>query len=440
MHENPHLSVMKLAYNDLGDEGAVIIASGFVVGGEHHENLSVLDLGFNGIGDEGCAALALQAVAGNQTLGKLYLSGNNIREKGALSLAGAMLHGCSLTSLHITANHVGAIGIQALARAVAENEAYRNAQMCRENGNQSPNHCELKTMEELYLGDTSMTANGFIPVPSMLMTNLSLRILCLSNNGLDDQSMSLLSQAIYRNKNVPLESVQLSFNDITCAGLECFMNAIWGSQSLRELKIDNNRIQDRGAQLAAVVLTSIDLEVLDIGFNRITHVGIKALMKSLSETSSLQILSLSGIPLDATACKAVSYGLAYSSSLRAFHVDSCQAGYSGQRHIVAGIVSNRRASLRVLTGFELGGECRSFRQVNEASDCSVANEYLIHTAFLQQSRLRCSCQRLSSNGQTRNCFALSALCGQNGTNFKPLRDELVCGKHRLRGAIIPERV
>lgn len=363
MHENPHLSVMKLAYNSLGDEGAAIIASGFVVGGGgHHKNLSVLDLGFNSIGDVGCTALALHAVAGNRTLGVLYLSGNNIREIGSLSLAGAMLHGCSLTALHISANHLGAIGIQALARAVAQNEACRNTQMSRGNGNVSSVNCDQKSMEELYLGDTSMTANGFIPIPSMLLTNLSLRILCLSNNGIDDQNMSLLSEALSRNKNVPLESVQLSFNKITCAGLECFMNAIWGSKTLRELKVDNNRIQDRGAQLAAVVLGAIDLEVLDIGFNRITHVGIKALMKSLSETSSLQSLGISGIPLDATACKAVSYGLAYNSSLRVFHVDNCHVGYSGQRHIVAGIVSNRRASLRLMTGFELGRKCWSFHQ------------------------------------------------------------------------------
>jgi hypothetical protein len=294
-------------------------------------------------------------------------------------------------------------------------------------------------MEELYLGDTSMTANGFIPIPSMLLTNLSLRILCLSNNGIDDQNMSLLSQALSRNKNVPLESVQLSFNKITCAGLECFMNAIWGSKTLRELKVDNNRIQDRGAQLAAVVLGAIDLEVLDIGFNRITHVGIKALMKSLSETSSLQTLGISGIPLDATACKAVSYGLAYNSSLRVFHVDNCHVGYSGQRHIVAGIVSNRRTSLRLMTGFVIGRKCWSFQQVELTAlllTCALFSPF-----FLQQSRLRCSFQRLSRNGQMRNCFALCASYGKNGTKSRQILDVLVRdGKRRWKGVILPNRV
>jgi len=242
MQQNSHLSVLKLSYNDLGDVGAAVIASGFAMGSRHHKNLSVLDLGFNGIGDDGCAALSLHAVAGNQALRVLYLAGNNIGERGTLSLSGAMLHGCSLTSLHMSANRIGEMGIQAIARAVAENEACRNAQTVTGSAAAAmAEQGEPKTMQELYLGEISMAANAFVPIPSMLLTNLSLRVLCLSNTGLDDQSMALLAQALSRNKNVPLESVQLSFNEITCAGVECFMNAVWGSKTLRELKLDNIR-------------------------------------------------------------------------------------------------------------------------------------------------------------------------------------------------------
>jgi Leucine-rich repeat (LRR) protein len=55
------------------------------------------------------------------------------------------------------------------------------------------------------------------------------------------------------------------------------MNSIWGSPTLRELKLDNNKIQDRGAQLCAVVFGLHSLETLDLSsLNRITTVGIKA--------------------------------------------------------------------------------------------------------------------------------------------------------------------
>eukprot|EP00751_Fragilariopsis_kerguelensis_P013414 CAMPEP_0170767472 /NCGR_PEP_ID=MMETSP0733-20121128/5773_1 /TAXON_ID=186038 /ORGANISM="Fragilariopsis kerguelensis, Strain L26-C5" /LENGTH=412 /DNA_ID=CAMNT_0011108625 /DNA_START=324 /DNA_END=1564 /DNA_ORIENTATION=- len=76
-------------------------------------------------------------------------------------------------------------------------------------------------------------------------------------------------------------------------------------------------------------------------------------MKSLSENDSLQRLALCGIPMDQNASKAVSYALAYNQSLQRLNIDSCSVGYSGQRHIVAGIVSNQYTRLQVLTGFPL---------------------------------------------------------------------------------------
>ena len=77
-------------------------------------------------------------------------------------------------------------------------------------------------------------------------------------------------------------------------------------------------------------------------------------MKSLSENESVKCISLSGIPMDQNASKAVSYALAYNVSLEVLNIDSCCIGYSGQRHIVAGIVSNRNVKLRLVTGFSLG--------------------------------------------------------------------------------------
>jgi hypothetical protein len=95
--------------------------------------------------------------------------------------------------------------------------------------------------------------------------------------------------------------------------------------------------------------------VLDLSFNRlIATTGIKALMKNISENGTLRSLALTGIPLDQNSSKALSYALAYNTSLRSLYLDNCSAGYASQRHIVAGIVSNQKASLRVVTGFDLG--------------------------------------------------------------------------------------
>jgi Ran GTPase-activating protein (RanGAP) involved in mRNA processing and transport len=348
---NPQLYVLKLSYNNLGDDGAAIIASAIFHNGTHRQ-VSLLDLGFNSIGDMGCGAIALHCLAGNLNLQSLYLTGNQFGEQGALSIAGAILHGTSLKSLHLEANEIGPMGIKAIAGAIVKNEA----RITQSVATGEMNGQLVRRMEDLYLGTTFISTDGFIAIPGMLLTNTSIQTLSLCNNNLDDQDILLLSQALTQNKLVPLKTLHLSFNDITCQGIECLMNAVWGSTTLREIKLDNNKLKDRGAQLCAVVMTSVALNVLDLGFNRVTTCGIKALMKNLSENSSLRALGLSGIPIDQNASKAVSYALAYNTSLQALYLDNCSTGYASQRHIVAGAVSNRKSSLRVFTGFQLSRE------------------------------------------------------------------------------------
>jgi Ran GTPase-activating protein (RanGAP) involved in mRNA processing and transport len=381
---NITLAVLKLGYNSLGDKGTIVIASSCSRDGRHHPHLTVLDLAFNGMGDEGCTALSLHMVAGNYTLRNLSLSGNNIRKNGATALAGAIMHGCSLSRLHLSSNRLGTTGSRVLVQAIAESEARVQQLLQRQGGIKLGYNIKPVTLEELHLDDTSMKAKGLATLSSMLITNFNLHTLSLSNNNMDDQDMSLLSQALAQNKGLPLKTLVLSFNSITCLGVECLMNAVWGSSTLREVKLDNNNMQDRGAQLCAVVLGSIKLQVLDVGFNKITTVGIKALMKSLSENYSLQQLGLCGIPMDQNASKAVSYALAYNVSLEKFNIDSCSVGYSGQRHIVAGIVSNRCVKLRILTGFSLGREFipRSWTNLH----CFVNLTFCFSSFVLQQSQ------------------------------------------------------
>jgi Ran GTPase-activating protein (RanGAP) involved in mRNA processing and transport len=345
---NPQLYVLKLSYNNLGDEGTSIIASAMLHNGVRHQ-LSVLDLGFNSMGDVGCGSLAVFCLAGNFNIQTLYISGNRFTDKGVLSIAGAILHGTALRSLHLALNDIGPMGMIAIAGSIAKNEARITQALATGRIDGSL----VRRMEELHLGSTAIKSDGFVAIPTMLMTNLWMKTLSISNNELDDRDILLLAQALTENKLVPLESLHLSFNQITCHGVECLMNAVWGSETLHDLKLDNNLIKDRGAQLCAVALTSVPLRSLDLSFNTVTTTGIKAVMKNLAENTTLQSLSLSGIPIDQNASKALSYALAYNTSLEALYLDTCSPGFASQRHIVAGAVSNRTSGLRLLTGFNI---------------------------------------------------------------------------------------
>ena len=279
---NPQIAVLKLGYNNFGDRGASMIASGCAKERKHHQNLTVLDLGFNNIGDAGCTSLSMHMVAGNHTLRNLFLSGNHIKNKGAVAIASAILHGCSLSRLHLSNNNLGEEGINVLVQSIAEAEKRVQQLLHRQGGIKIGYNIKPVTIEEFNIDNVLMSSKCFETLSNMVVANSNLKNISLSNNNLDDSDLSLLSKSLSQNKNIPLTSLILSFNKITCVGVECLMNAVWGSSTLKEIKLNSNLMQDRGAQLCSVVLGSIRLELLDISFNRISTIGVKAIMKSVN--------------------------------------------------------------------------------------------------------------------------------------------------------------
>jgi len=83
--------------NQIGDEGAATLAEAL----KHNTSLTTLDLRGNRIGDEGAAMLA-EAVQHNTSLTTLNLAGNRIGDEGAATLAKALEeHNITLSKLEI---------------------------------------------------------------------------------------------------------------------------------------------------------------------------------------------------------------------------------------------------------------------------------------------------------------------------------------------------
>jgi len=400
---NASLTVLKLGYNSLGDKGVETLVGGIA----EHRSLRSLDLGFNNFGDDGCRALAAAmqesaAKAGNcGTIQTLYLAGNLIGEDGAMALADVIRRGSSLRKLYMTGNRLGPDGVKALTEAMIEDEFRRrysnvngevnidvdmsNADLALNGFPSGSNAMHQSTpymtgmatasgqtsmttttpckgmlkgngIQELFLGGTGMDYGGCQAVVRLLEKTACLRVLSLPNCEIGDEQVSMLASSIKANRElIPLESLQLSFNAFSSRGLEYLMNAIWGSRTIKELRIDNNEIGDRGAQQLAAILPYVKtLETLDVGFNQIKATGLKPLMKAVAETHHLLSLSLSGNVVDISSAKAVSYALAYNRSLKSLYLVHCSIGVEGKRHIAAGAVSNSRTKLREIIGFKLG--------------------------------------------------------------------------------------
>jgi Ran GTPase-activating protein (RanGAP) involved in mRNA processing and transport len=365
--QNSQLTVLKLGYNNLGNEGARILASGIA----QHESLESLDLGFNNIGDEGCCALA--RAVGSPPLHTLYLAGNLFSEEGALAIADLIRRGqSSLRKLYLTGNRLGPDGVKAISEAIVEQECAGRRDVNRQDDNdaemnsEAPESFQLENLpqqkgpspglEELFLGGTSPGSAGCRSVAQVLAMTCNLRVLSMPNCDLEDGDLTALARALKSNRdNLRIESLQLSFNEFTAKGIEPLVNALWGFSSLKELKLDNNHIGDVGAQLLAAVCPQLKgMETLDVGFNHIKAQGMKVLMTAIAGARSITTLSISGNTVDVNAARAVAYALAYNRSLLSISLVHCTVHPDIHRQIMAGIVSNKKIALRDLSGFPVG--------------------------------------------------------------------------------------
>jgi Ran GTPase-activating protein (RanGAP) involved in mRNA processing and transport len=350
------------------------------------------------------------------TLHTLYLAGNQFGEDGAIAMADFLRQGSRLRKLFMTGNRIGGDGVKAITEAILEQEmqmregigqnhntntsitmldgddndgdgdgggdgigyvkdyienpyttmeSTSNGDEHHVNGNQimgtisataATTTSNFHGMQELFLGGTGMGLIGCQAVSRLLEKSWYLRVISLPNCDIGDDEICMLASCIKSNKGrLPIESLQLSFNNISYKGLEAVANALWGSTTLRELKVDNNIIGDRGAhQIAAIIPTMKVFKILDVGFNSITASGLTVLMKTIAESQTLLSLSVSGNAIDSNAAKSVAFALAYNCSLQSIFLVHCSIGHEELRHIAAGIVSNSQTSLDRMTGFEIG--------------------------------------------------------------------------------------
>jgi hypothetical protein len=106
------LRFVDLTGNELEEEGAIALAAGL----KDNRSIQSLVIAENQIGNEGVTVLA-QALIGNSTLQTLDVSNNNIFEEGAVVLATVLAeHNRSLVELRLTGNSLRDEGAVALAK------------------------------------------------------------------------------------------------------------------------------------------------------------------------------------------------------------------------------------------------------------------------------------------------------------------------------------
>ncbi|XP_052436340.1 NACHT, LRR and PYD domains-containing protein 3 isoform X10 [Carassius gibelio] len=235
-------------------------------------SLRELDLSNNGLQDSGVKILSDGLKSSHCQLNILRLSGCMVTEEGCCFLASALSSNPShLRELDLSYNHPGLSLVKLFS---------------------DPNY----RLEKLKLNCCNLTGQCCESLSSCLQSsNSSLRELDLSNNDLQDSGVKLLSDGL-KSSHCQLNILRLAFSNLTDQCCISLSSSLQSSNSLRELNLSNNNLQDSGVKLLSYGLKSshCQLSILRLSGCMVTEEGCCFLASALSSNPShLRELDLS---------------------------------------------------------------------------------------------------------------------------------------------------
>ncbi|XP_048051929.1 NACHT, LRR and PYD domains-containing protein 12-like isoform X2 [Megalobrama amblycephala] len=371
LRSNSHLKELGLSQNKIGGRGLTLLSDGLKDSHCKLENLWLYDCDITA---ESCAALA-SALRSNSHLREINLSENKIRDEGVMLLSDGLKDPhCKLENLMLWGCNITAEVCDALTSALRSNSHLRELDLSENkigdegltllsDGLKDP-HCKL---ENLWLSQCNITAEGCAALTSALRSNSHLRELDLSGNKIGDEGLMLLSDGL-KDPHCKLEKLTLNSCNITVEGCAALTSALRSNSHLRELYLTVNKIGDKGlmllsdglkdphckleklelwmcyfaaegcAALASALRSNSHLRELDLFMNIIGDEGLTLLSDGLKDPNcKLEILWLSRCKITAAGCASLTSALRSNSHLRELDLSMNKIGGRGLTRLSDGL-------------------------------------------------------------------------------------------------------
>jgi Ran GTPase-activating protein (RanGAP) involved in mRNA processing and transport len=226
--------------------------------------------------------------------------------------------------------------------------------------------------------DLGLESAGLAEIAPVLYRNTSIKTLDLSNNGLDDiESANVLRELLRRNKtitsislayntfgggsNVPLSIIEgVRINGGNAAVARSILEGLRSNTALQQLDLVGCGLCDHGISILAnalVTRNAVMLE-LDLRFNEITSVGVRALVDDNAEAvKTLTKLCLTHNPIESEGATILADALGHHAmpNLKELHLGRCGIDDDGFVALVSALEQN--TSFQILNlGYNLFNE------------------------------------------------------------------------------------
>ncbi|CAH2321435.1 NACHT, LRR and PYD domains-containing 3-like [Pelobates cultripes] len=335
--KNKSLIKLDLSGNKIQDLGLKMLCKGLTHSDCSLQELRVQECELTSV----CCEDLDFAINTNLSLKKLDLSSNKLKDSGVKSLCtGLKSPKCSLKELMLSRCYLTQDCCEDLCSIIALNHSLIMLDLSENNLQDSGLKllcAGLKdascTLQELRLQKCLLTSTCCEDLQEVLIVNRSVNKLRLRGNMLQDPGVKYLCAGL-RHPNCTLQELGLESCDVTSACCEDLLSVITRNQSLTKLQLGGNKIEDLGIKilceglrqpncklqelrvphcgltqsacedLSSVIITSNTLINLDLSGNKIQDTGVQFLCSGLvCHTCRLQELSLRDCHLKSSCCE-----------------------------------------------------------------------------------------------------------------------------------------
>ena len=315
----------------------------------------------------------LAALLKTKYLKSLVLTGNELYQSHAVTLAESLKQNSFLTVLNLSNNQLGDGGVTAIASVLKFNT----------------------TLEELALRKCGFTADGAANIGVMLQKNKTLQILDVSRNTISSEGARDICHGIIETSigdASQISSLKMNGCFIGDEGAKYVGSVISTVITLREVDLARNNIGEAGGKFIAhgllrknIAVTDDEdiegIEALILDHNKLGDVGVSAIAKVLPANHSVKTLSLKDVGMRKEGLKVLLTNVEETDMVENLWIGENQVE---EGHIGAPIVKMLKV-MSTLRDLDLSGLSLSAEDVAQIADFLSTNNHRCRLAKLNLS-------------------------------------------------------
>ncbi|XP_076851497.1 NACHT, LRR and PYD domains-containing protein 3-like isoform X2 [Brachyhypopomus gauderio] len=200
----------------------------------------------------------------------------------------------------------------------------------------------VKASRKVILSGCGLTEESCKSLTSVLQTENSLKELEINNNDLQDSGVEQLCAGL-KSSNCKLEILRLSGCGLTEESCKSLTSLLQTETSLKQLEINNNDLQDSGVEQLCAGLKSSNckLEILRLSLCGLTEESCKSLISVLETETSLKQLEINNNDLQDSGVEQLCAGLKSSNcKLEILRLSGCLVTEEGCSSLASALSSN----------------------------------------------------------------------------------------------------